>query len=102
MKAARFLSPILAGATLILLGANALPTAKRKHRLQDRQHQLVHEIRTLETREHKLREEIHALEHDPFYMERMIVETWHGKPEGTEEFDPYGDTEDHRDPPPLD
>lgn len=93
MKAARFLPPLLAGATLILLGANALPTAKRKHRLQEEQTRLVRELRSEDRRMNALVLEIEALRGDPFYLERMLIETWGGMPEGAEAF-----TDAHEDP----
>jgi len=101
VKAARLRPPVLAGATLSLIGANALPTAQRKHRLQRRQRMLVQEVRRLDRREDRLRREIHALEHDPFYLERLVVETWHGRPAGAEAFRPYEAAPDD-DGPPLD
>jgi hypothetical protein len=86
VKAARFLPPLLAGATLILIGANALPTAHRKHRLQEERIRLVHELRQEENRTRTIAAEIEALQSDPFYIERVLIETWGGAPEGAQAF----------------
>lgn len=86
MKAARFLPPLLAGATLILIGANALPTAIRKHRLQDERIRLVRKLRQEEDRVQRIAAEIDALKKDPFYIERVLIETWGGAPEGARAF----------------
>ena len=86
MKAARFLPPLLAGVTLVLLGANALPTILRKHRLQREEQRLVRELRREDAAAARLRLEVEALATDPFYLERVLVETWGGAPEGTVPF----------------
>jgi hypothetical protein len=86
VKAARFLPPLLAGATLILIGANALPTAHRKHRLQEERLRLVRELREEQDRTRVIAAEIEALQADPFYIERVLIETWGGAPEGAQAF----------------
>jgi hypothetical protein len=95
VKAARSVPLLLAAATLILLGANALPTANRKHRLQDERNRLILELRHEEERMKSLAAEVRALREDPFYVERLLVETWQGVPEGAVAFDlPPDDPDD--------
>jgi len=88
VRSARFVPPVLIAATLILLGANALPTIHRKHLLQRRRRILEQRIRRHARRTARLRLEIDALEHDPFFMQRTLVETWHALPEGSVPLDP--------------
>ena len=87
MKATRFLPPLLAGATLILLGSNAIPTALRKHRLHAERTRLLNEFRHEQARAVRLKEEIRALEHDPFYVERLLVESLNMLPQGSRRWD---------------
>lgn len=97
MKAAQVLPPLLAAATLLLIGANALPTAHRKHRLQERYRHLDRAMKQERQSEQRLRAEIDALANDPFYFERLVVETWRGVPEGAIAFDPTGDEHELQD-----
>jgi len=87
LKFHRILPPLLAGATLILLASNALPTVLRKHRLQRERHRLVKELRLEQERSARLRAEIEALRGDPFYLERVALETWGGTPSGAVRWD---------------
>lgn len=82
MRGSRLLAPFLAGATLILLGANALPTCMRKKRLLDEAARLRHELRIELERAARLDAEVLALRTDPWYRERVFVETWRTTPEG--------------------
>lgn len=87
MKAARFLPPLLAAATLLLLGANALPTVHRKHRLRRERAKVLLELEREERRAACLRAEVEALVQDPFCVERLLVETWRQAPPGAIPFD---------------
>ena len=82
MTPTRFLPFLLAGMTLIVLFANALPAAQRKHRLQIEQRELLEEFREGAELQQHLVAEIEALRNDPFYIERVCAETWHVAPEG--------------------
>ena len=82
MTATRYLPFLLGGMTLIVLFANALPAAKRKHRLQVEQRKLVEQFQEGAERQRKLVAEIDALRNDPFYIERVCTETWRMAPEG--------------------
>ncbi len=86
--------PLLAGATLILLGANALPTVHRKHTLQRERIRLEREIEVGVTHNRKLVLQIRALRDDPFYVERKLVETWEALPQGAVLFDAEPDNDD--------
>ena len=88
MKAARFLPPLLAAATLLLLGANALPTVRRKHRVRRERARVFQELKREEQWAARLRAEVEALATDPFCRERMLVETWRQTPPGAIPFDP--------------
>jgi hypothetical protein len=88
VKAARFLPPLLAAATLLLLGANALPTVRRKHRIRLERTKVLHELEREERRAARLRAEVEALARDPFCVERLLVETWRRAPPGAIPFDP--------------
>lgn len=88
MKAARFLPPVLAAATLLLLGANALPTVQRKHRIRSERAKVLQELQREERRAALLRAEVEALAKDDFCVERLLVETWHRTPPGAIPFDP--------------
>ena len=87
MKAARFVPPLLIGATLILLGANALPTVHRKHALQRERFRLEREIEVGNKQNRELILQIRALRDDPFYVERKLIETWQSVPQGMVRFD---------------
>ncbi len=86
MKASRVLPPLLAAMTLLLLGANAVPSAQRKHLLREERRRLEHAVRREEREGARIAAEVDALVHDPFYLERMLVETWHGLPQGATPF----------------
>jgi hypothetical protein len=93
VKASRALFPLLAGMTLLLLGANAVPTVQRKHLLREERLRLERAILREEREAERLLAEIDALRHDPFYVERLLLETWKGVPKGATPF---------RQPPALD
>jgi len=88
LSTARCLPPILAAATLLLLGANALPSVQRKHLLQEERRRLERELSEEERVARRLTVEVEALRHDPFYLERVFVETWQGVPQGAVPFVP--------------
>ncbi len=88
MKAARLTTPLLAGATVILLLANAFPTVLRKHRLQEERNRLIRELNLELERGRGLREHAEALSNDRFYLQRVLAETWHGTPQGAIEWRP--------------
>jgi hypothetical protein len=88
VKAARVLPPLLAAATLLLLGANALPTVQRKHLLRQERHRLERELHQEEAIARRRAAEVEALGRDPFYVERVLVETWQGVPQGASVFVP--------------
>jgi len=87
MKAARFLPPLLAGATLLLLCANALPSTHRRQVLRRERERLLRQLEEEETVGRRLRAEVEALRADPFYIERTLLETWRGVPRGAVPFD---------------
>ena len=82
MTATRFLPFLLGGMTLIVLFANALPAAHRKHRLQREQRILIDEFRVGAALQQRLRQQVAALRDDPFYIERTCAETWCIAPDG--------------------
>ncbi|MEM8886239.1 MAG: hypothetical protein AAGD14_19425 [Planctomycetota bacterium] len=82
MNATRLLPFLLAGMTLVVLFANALPAAQHKHRLQKEERELVEAYREARDRQVHLAAEAHALRHDPFYVERVVAETWCVSPDG--------------------
>ncbi len=82
MKASRVLPPLLAAMTLLLLGANAVPSVERKHLLREERRRLERELRQEEREGKRVLAEVDALEHDPFYVERVLVETWQAVPQG--------------------
>lgn len=86
MKASRVLPPLLAAMTLLLLGANAVPSVERKHLLREERRRLERELRHESREGARIAAEVDALGHDPFYVERMLVETWHGVPQGATPF----------------
>jgi hypothetical protein len=83
----RLLTPFLAGATLILIAANALPTSLRKKRLLEEAGRLRVELRLERDRVARLAAEVDALRNDPWYRERLAVETWHTTPPGARRLD---------------
>jgi hypothetical protein len=88
VKAARFLTPLLAGATLILIFSNALPTVVRKHRLQEEKRRLVLELKEERERARRLQAESRALKTDRFYLQRLLIDIWKAKPTGATLFAP--------------
>ena len=88
MKASRFATPLLFGATLILLCANALPAALHKHRLQDEMRRVTRDLQREVERAERLQQESDAARTDPFYLERLTVETWKGVPPGAIRWEP--------------
>ena len=88
MKASTVLPPLLAAMTLVLLGANAVPTAKRKQVLLEERRRLEVEVKRGEREGARIAAELDALAQDPFYVERLLVETWHGVPQGATRFEP--------------
>jgi hypothetical protein len=90
VKAARFTAPLLVAGTLILLGANAIPSSERKRILRDEVHRLERELAREEARAKRLAAEVQALHTDDFYLERLCVETWSLTPAGAVPFDPEG------------
>jgi len=88
VKATRFLPPLLAAATLLLLGANALPTVHRKHRLRRERAKVSFKLEREKQRALRLRAEVEALAKDPFCQERLLVETWQLAPPGAIPFYP--------------
>jgi heme exporter protein D len=86
LKATRFLPPLLAGMTLLLVGANAFPSVVRKHVLREERRKLERELRAEVRKGQQLEAELDALAHDPFYLERLVVETWKGLPRGATPF----------------
>jgi hypothetical protein len=74
--------------TLLLLGANAVPSIQRKHLLEKEGRRLARELRHEERVARRLALEVDALAGDPFYLERVLVETWHGIPQGATPFVP--------------
>jgi len=74
--------------TLLLVGANAFPTVQRKLLLREERHRLEREVRQEERRGARLAAEVDALVNDPFYLERLVVETWNGVPQGAMPFAP--------------
>jgi hypothetical protein len=88
VKASRFLTPLLAGATIILVTANAMPTIGRKHRLEQERRRLMQEYDAERTRASGLMQRVHAVQHDPFYLERRMAETYRTAPPGARRFQP--------------
>jgi hypothetical protein len=84
----RLLPYLLAGMTLLLVGANALPTMERKQVLKEERRRLEGELRAAEREGERLEGEVLALGNDPFYVERMVVRTWNGIPQGALPFGP--------------
>ena len=80
MRTSRLLPPVFAGAALLLLFANALPTTLRKHRLQVEQARLRKHLAHEQRRAQQLDEALHALRSDAFVVERWTRETWKRPP----------------------
>lgn len=74
--------------TLLLLGANAVPSAQRKQVLREERRRLEIEVGRGEREGARIAAEVEALLRDPFYVERLVVETWHGVPQGATPFEP--------------
>ena len=88
MNSSRFLVPGLAAATLLLLGANALPAIQRRHRLEREKAGLRRDLRVQQRRREELQTALRALRHDRFYLQRVLAETWNSLPEGAIAFQP--------------
>lgn len=86
MRVSRLLPYVLAGMTVLLVGANALPTVQRKQVLREERRRIERELREEERAGDRLAAEVEALATDPFYVERMVVETWNGVPQGATPF----------------
>jgi hypothetical protein len=82
MRASRCLPFVLGGMTLIVLLGNALPTAKRKHRLQHERRVLLLQTARESERSVRLGAEIAAMQGDAFYVERLYTRAWGVAPEG--------------------
>jgi len=82
VSATRFLPFLLGGLTLIVLFANALPAAQRKHRLQREHRELVDRCLAAIHERDELALTIEALRHDAFTIERVCAETWCVAPDG--------------------
>jgi len=83
VRFARVLPPLLAGATIVLLAANALPASMRRHALQRELRRMQERIRCAEDENARLREELQAIREDPFVLERFACEAWNLLPPGT-------------------
>ncbi|MHC4957072.1 MAG: hypothetical protein ACYTGN_01755 [Planctomycetota bacterium] len=88
MKASRFLTPLLAGATIVLISANAVPTIGRKHRLEQERRRVMREYEAERARATDLMKRVHAVQHDRFYLERRVAETYRTAPPGATRFQP--------------
>ena len=80
MRSSRLLPPVFAGAALLLLFANALPTTLRKHRLQIEQARLREHLEHEQRRAQQIGAALHALRSDAFVVERWTRETWKRPP----------------------
>lgn len=98
MKPFRWLPPFFAAATLLLLGANAIPASAKKHRLLRERSRLESEVRKERERAAALEAERRALEEDPFVLRRLVVETFERIPPGSEPWPPASPPEET--PPP--
>lgn len=79
--ARRFLAPVLLGATLLLLGANAVPALLKERRLESEVSRLKGDLARERTRGDGLRARLNALRNDPYYVERLYRRTWNAPPE---------------------
>ena len=82
MNAAKILPPVFAGMTLVLLATNALPAGRQRQRLREEERRLETILQLERGRGQALRSEVEALRQDPFVLERWLVETWKGVPQG--------------------
>ena len=82
MNAAKILPPVFAGMTLVLLATNALPAGRQRQRLREEERRLEAILQLERERGQALRSEVEALRQDPFVLERWLVETWKGVPQG--------------------
>ncbi len=89
----RFVIPLLAGATVVLLAANAFPTITRKHRLQRERNRLIRDLSGEQKRGRELSQKLDAIKHDRFYLQRVLAETWRGVPEGAIEWSPINESD---------
>ena len=82
MNAAKILPPVFAGMTLVLLASNAVPASQQRQRLREEERKLEAILQLERERGQALRAELEALRQDPFVLERWLVETWKGIPQG--------------------
>ena len=82
MNAAKILPPVFASMTLVLLATNALPAGRQRQRLREEERRLEAILQLERERGQALRSEVEALRQDPFVLERWLVETWKGVPQG--------------------
>ncbi|MGQ0613429.1 MAG: hypothetical protein ACT4PV_06815 [Planctomycetaceae bacterium] len=96
MRVSSLLPYLLAGATLLLLGANALPTTQRRLLLLRERASLRERLRDEERLRIRLEAELDALARDPFVLQRAACEAWRRPPPG---LIPWRAGADPRDPP---
>ena len=82
MNAAKILPPIFASMTLVLLASNAVPAGRQRQRLREEEKRLEAVLQLERERGQALHAEVEALRKDPFVLERWLVETWKGVPQG--------------------
>lgn len=82
MNAAKILPPVFAGMTLVLLATNAVPAGRQRQRLREEERKLGAILQLERERGQALRAELEALRQDPFVLERWLIETWKGVPQG--------------------
>jgi len=82
LRLAPLLPYLLAGATLLVLGANAVPTTSRKALLLRERARLRARLLEEERRRARLEADLEALAHDPFVLERAAAEAWRRLPPG--------------------
>jgi len=82
VRASRLLTPLLAGATVLLAVSNVVPATARKHALAERRQVLLRKLEAEREREQRLHAELEALRTDAFVLERLLCETWNLAPPG--------------------
>jgi hypothetical protein len=90
VNAAKILPPVFAGMTLVLLTTNAVPAGRQRQRLKEEEQRLEAALQLEHERGRTLRAELEALQHDPFVLERWLVETWKGVPQGAIPYEQIG------------
>ncbi len=95
MRISGLLPYLLAGATLLLLSANALPTTQRRVLLERERASLRERLREEERLRVRMEAELDALANDPFVLQRSACEAWRRLPAG---LIPWGAVPDPRDP----